>query len=70
MPWYWVQFYNGSWSDIVQPPVFMFYVVGGVGVALDVMNFYWFYHTVKGLLRVLRKEGGSCKETSLTEGSG
>ena len=62
MPWFWVQFYYGFWSDIVQPPVFMFYVIGGVGVALDLMNFYWFYHIVKGLLTVLRKVEGSYKK--------
>ena len=62
MPWYWVQFYYGFWGDIVQPPLFMFYVVSGVGVALDVMNFYWFYLIVKGLLTVLRKVESSYKK--------
>ena len=61
MPWYWNQFYYGFWGDIVQPPLFMFYVVSGVGVTLDVMNIYWFYLIVKGLIPVLRKVEGSSK---------
>ena len=62
MPWYWNQFYYGFWGDIIQPPLFMLYVVIGVGVALDVMNVYWFYFIVKGLITVLRKEENSSKK--------
>ena len=66
MPWFWNQFYYGFWGYIVQPPIFMFYTIGGVCLFLDVMNSYWFYLIVKGLLKVLRGEEGSSKDTSKT----
>ena len=66
MPWFWNQFYYGFWSDIVQPPLFMFYTIGGVALFLDVMNLPWFYLIVKGLLKVLRGDKDSSKDTSKT----
>ena len=47
MPWYWTQFYYGFWSDIVQPPSFMFYIVGGIGLVLDIQNWEVIWRCVK-----------------------
>ena len=66
MPWFWKQFFYCSWSDIVKPPLFVFYAVGAVGLALDIMNFYWFHLIVKGLLKVLRGEGSSKDKSKTT----